>query len=154
MTFPLPTPIEAETSETADFGDALEELFRSVLRASGRGVPGGRTQLTMSQYWVMAALAEGPLTVSEVARAAQVAVPSATRALRALQRRGFVSRRDHEDDGRLVTVSLSPRGRAVLGEKQEWVRTRQREIFEGLSASEQETVTDTLRALAHAIGEL
>jgi MarR family transcriptional regulator, organic hydroperoxide resistance regulator len=153
MVIPLQTS-SPPGAEHAEFGAALEELFRSVLRASGRGVPGGETELTMSQYWVMAALADGPLTVTEVARAARVAVPSATRALRALQRRGFVGRRDDEDDGRLVTVALTPQGEIVLAEKQDWVRTRQREIFEGLSASERSTATGTLRALAQAIGEL
>src|SRR5262245_55800505 len=141
MVTPVETKPHAE-AEHAEFGAALEELFRSVLRASGRGVPGGDTELTMSQYWVMAALADGPLTVSEVARAARVAVPSATRALRALQARGFVMRRrDDEDDGRLVTVDLTPGGRVVLAEKLEWVRTRQQEIFEGLTESERRTVT-------------
>jgi DNA-binding MarR family transcriptional regulator len=154
----MATPVETRSpaeAEHAEFGAALEELFRSVLRASGRGVPGGETELTMSQYWVMAALSKGSLTVSEVARSARVAVPSATRALRALQRRGFVMRRsDDEDDGRLVTVALTPRGELVLAEKLEWVRTRQREIFEGLSDSERDTATGMLYALAQAIGEL
>jgi DNA-binding MarR family transcriptional regulator len=141
-------------AEHAAFGAALEELFRSVLRASGRGVPGGDTELTMSQYWVLAALAEGPLTVSEVARGARVAVPSATRALRALQARGFVMRRDDEDDGRLVTIDLTPNGRVVLAEKLEWVRSRQHEILEELTEAERITVTATLQKLAQAIGEL
>jgi DNA-binding MarR family transcriptional regulator len=137
------------------FGEALEELFRAVLRASGRGVPGGETELTLSQYFVMDALADEALTVSEVARAAQVAVPTATRALRALERRGFVDRtRDDEEDRRLVTVALTDSGHAVLDEKRAWVRERQREIFEGLSPSERRTVTGALTAIAHNIDEL
>jgi MarR family transcriptional regulator, organic hydroperoxide resistance regulator len=138
-----------------EFGDALEELFRAVLRATGRGVPGGETELTLSQYFVMDALAEEPLTVSEVARAARVAVPTATRSLRALERRGFVDRsRDDVDDRRLVTVALTAGGRAVLDEKRTWVEARQREIFEGLSATERRTVTGALAAIAHNIDEL
>jgi MarR family transcriptional regulator, organic hydroperoxide resistance regulator len=137
------------------FGDALEELFRSVLRASGRGVPGGETELTLSQYFVMEALAEEEQTVSEVARSAQVAVPTATRALRALERRGFVDRRrDDDEDRRLVSVALTRSGHAVLDEKRAWVRERQREIFEGLSPAERRTVTSAMRAIAHSIDEL
>jgi DNA-binding MarR family transcriptional regulator len=137
------------------FGDALEELFRSVLRASGRGVPGGETELTLSQYFVMEALADDALTVSEVARSAQVAVPTATRALRALERRGFVDRRrDDGEDRRLVSVALTRSGHAVLDEKRAWVRERQREIFEGLSPAERRTVTSAMRAIAHSIDEL
>jgi DNA-binding MarR family transcriptional regulator len=139
----------------AVFGAALEELFRAVLRASGRGVPGGRTNLTLSQYWVMAAMADEPRTVSEVARAARVAVPSATRALSALEHRGFVERRRGANkDGRVVIVALSRTGRQVLDEKQAWVGAKQREIFEGLSATERRTVARTLSALAREIDEL
>jgi DNA-binding MarR family transcriptional regulator len=137
------------------FGNALEELIRAVLRASGRGVPGGETELTLSQYFVMDAMADEALTVSEVARAAGVAVPTATRALRALERRGFVDReRNEEEDRRLVTVALTRGGRAVLDEKRTWVHTRQREIFESLTAAERRTVSAALSAIARNIDEL
>ena len=139
----------------AEFAAALEELWRAVLRATGRGVPGGETELTLSQYFVMDAMADQALTVSEVARAARVAVPTATRALRGLETRGFVDReRNEAADRRLVTVALTPAGRAVLDEKRTWVHERQREIFEGLSAPERRTVTRALATIAHNIEEL
>jgi DNA-binding MarR family transcriptional regulator len=138
-----------------EFGDALEDLIRAVLKASGRGVPGGDTELTLSQYFVMDALADAALTVSEVARAARVAVPTATRALRGLETRGFVDRQRNESaDRRRVTVALTPGGRAVLDEKRTWVHERQREIFEGLNAAERRTVTGALSAIARDIDEL
>jgi DNA-binding MarR family transcriptional regulator len=137
------------------FGDALEELIRAVLKASGRGVPGGDTELTLSQYFVMDAMAGEPLTVSEVARAAGVAVPTATRSLRALETRGFVDRERNEDeDRRLVTVALTAAGRAVLDEKRTWVHRRQCEIFESLTAAERRTVSGALGAIARNIDEL
>jgi DNA-binding MarR family transcriptional regulator len=137
------------------FGDALEELIRSVLRASGRGVPGGETELTLSQYFVMDAMAGEALTVSEVARAARVAVPTATRALRALETRGFVDReRNDDEDRRLVTVALTASGRVVLDEKRAWVHMRQSEIFESLTAHERATISGALSAIARSIDEL
>ena len=63
--------ISARSEAHERFGNALEELIRAVLRASGRGVPGGETELTLSQYFVMDAMADEALTVSEVARAAR-----------------------------------------------------------------------------------
>jgi DNA-binding MarR family transcriptional regulator len=145
-----------EHSQThQDFGHALEDLIRAVLKASGRGVPGGETELTLSQYFVMDAMADEALTVSAVARAAGVAVPTATRALRALETRGFVDReRNDDEDRRLVTVALTPSGRGVLDEKRTWVQARQREIFDDLTPAEQRTVTGSLRAMAHNIDEL
>ena len=147
---------EVQGSETyEEFGDSLEGLIRAVLKASGRGVPGGETELTLSQYFVMDAMADEALTVTEVARVARVAVPTATRALRGLETRGFVDReRNESEDRRLVTVALTASGRSVLDEKRTWVKARQREIFDGLTAAEQGTVTSALSAIARNIEEL
>jgi DNA-binding MarR family transcriptional regulator len=150
---PSAAPPRSEIHE--EFGNALEGLIRAVLKASGSGVPGGETELTLSQYFVMDALAGEALTVSEVARTAGVAVPTATRSLRALETRGFVDReRSDGEDRRLVTVALTRAGRAVLDEKRAWVHERQREIFESLTTAERATVTGTLGAIAHTIDEL
>ena len=101
---------EVQGSETyEEFGDSLEGLIRAVLKASGRGVPGGETELTLSQYFVMDAMADEALTAG---------------------------------------------GRAVLDEKRTWVKARQREIFDGLTAAEQSTVTGALSAITHNIEEL
>jgi MarR family transcriptional regulator, organic hydroperoxide resistance regulator len=139
----------------AEFAAALEELWRAVLRASGRGVPGGETELTLSQFNMMSALGEGRSKVTEVAAAADVAPPTATRALRALEVRGFVERRRNAaSDGRHVTVVLTPEGSNVLAEKTAWVKARQRAIFESLTAAQRRTAAQTLRTIADDIHEL
>jgi DNA-binding MarR family transcriptional regulator len=138
----------------AEFAAALEELWRAVLRSTGRGVPGGETELTLSQFNMMSALGEGRSKVTEVAAAADVAPPTATRALRALEHRGFVERRRTAADGRHVTVVLTPAGRAVLAEKTAWVKDRQRQIFESLSDAQRRTAAQTLRAIADDIHDL
>jgi DNA-binding MarR family transcriptional regulator len=139
----------------AEFAAALEELFRAVLRATGRGVPGGETELTLSQFNMMSALGEGRSKVTEVAAAADVAPPTATRALRALEHRGFVERKRNADgDGRHVRVVLTASGKKVLAEKTAWVKARQRQIFESLTEAERRTAAQTLRAIADDIHEL
>jgi MarR family transcriptional regulator, organic hydroperoxide resistance regulator len=145
----------ADEQAQAEFAAALDDLFFAILRATGRGVPGGDTELTLSQYNVLQALGDGPATVSEVAAAADVAVPTVTRALRGLEHRGFVERRrDQSEDGRLVTVSLTITGARVLGEKRTWVRARQRAIFDRLSDAERESAASLLRVIAEDIHEL
>ena len=139
----------------AEFAAALEELWRAVLRATGRGVPGGETELTLSQFNMMSALGEGRSKVTEVAAAADVAPPTATRALRALEIRGFVERRRNAaSDGRHVTVVLTAEGSKVLAEKTAWVKARQRQIFESLTEAQRRTAAQTLRAIADDIHEL
>jgi DNA-binding MarR family transcriptional regulator len=144
-----------EEQSRAEFAAALEELWRAVLRATGRGVPGGETELTLSQFNMMSALGEGRSKVTEVAAAADVAPPTATRALRALEIRGFVERRRNAaSDGRHVTVVLTAEGSKVLAEKTAWVKARQRQIFESLTEAQRRTAAQTLRAIADDIHEL
>jgi DNA-binding MarR family transcriptional regulator len=144
-----------EEKREAEFAAALDELFRAVLRATGRGVPGGETELTLSQFNVLSALGERSSTVTEIAVVADVAPPTATRALRALEERGFVERRRNAaGDGRRVTVALTADGSKVLAEKTAWVRARQRAIFEGLTESQRRTAAQTLRAITEDIHEL
>ena len=139
----------------AEFAAALDELCFAILRATGRGVPGGDTEVTLSQFNVLQALGSGPATVTEIAAAAEIAVPTATRALRALERRGFVERRrDQAQDGRVVTVSLTAVGVRVRREKRSWVRERQRALFERLSDAERASAAGLLRAIAEDIHEL
>jgi DNA-binding MarR family transcriptional regulator len=144
-----------EQESQAEFAAALEDLWRAVLRATGRGVPGGETELTLSQFNMLSALGEGRSKVTEVAAAADVAPPTATRALRALEHRGFVERRRNAgSDGRHVTVVLTAEGRKVLAEKTAWVKARQRQIFESLTEAQRRTAAQTLRAIADDIHEL
>lgn len=144
-----------DQQDQAEFAAALEELWRAILRATGRGVPGGETELTLSQFNMMSALGEGHSKVTEVAAAAAVAPPTATRALRALETRGFVERRRNAaGDGRHVSVVLTPDGSKVLAEKTAWVEARQRAIFESLTEAQRRTAAQTLRAIADDIHEL
>jgi DNA-binding MarR family transcriptional regulator len=144
-----------EEQSQAEFAAALEELWRAVLRATGRGVPGGETELTLSQFNMMSALGEGRSKVTEVAAAADVAPPTATRALRALEHRGFVERRRNAaGDGRHVTVGLTNEGSKVLAEKTAWVKARQRQIFERMTEDQRRTAAQTLRAIADDIHDL
>jgi DNA-binding MarR family transcriptional regulator len=147
--------VRTDEEAQAEFAEALDDLCFAILRATGRGVPGGDTELTLSQYNILQALGGGPATVTEIAASADVAVPTATRALRGLEQRGFLERRrDQSEDGRIVTVSLTAAGARVLGEKRAWVRARQRAIFDRLSDSERESAASLLRVIAEDIHEL
>ena len=59
--------VQTDEEAQAEFAEALDDLCFAILRATGRGVPGGDTELTLSQYNVPQALGDGPATVSEIA---------------------------------------------------------------------------------------
>src|SRR3954465_8646276 len=52
----------------------------------------------------------GDLTVGELATAERAQPPSMTRAVNALEERGYVARRAHDTDGRQVVVALTEQG--------------------------------------------
>jgi DNA-binding MarR family transcriptional regulator len=92
----------------------------------------------------------GDLTVGELAGLEKVQPPSMTRKVTGLEEGGYVARRDHESDGRVVVVTLTESGRArVVADRRrrdEWLARQLRE----LSPEEREV----LRAAAPIIQRL
>ncbi len=71
--------------------------------------------LSLSQMTVLGTLYRlGELTVGDLAGHEQVQPPSMTRTVNCLEQAGHVVRRAHENDGRVVLVSLSDLGRSTL----------------------------------------
>jgi DNA-binding MarR family transcriptional regulator len=71
--------------------------------------------LSLSQMTVLGTLYRlGELTVGDLAGHEQVQPPSMTRTVNCLEQAGYVVRRAHENDGRVVLVSLSDLGRRTL----------------------------------------
>jgi DNA-binding MarR family transcriptional regulator len=107
------------TVEMASRNDAglASELRLSVMRLRRR-LAGERhpdNPLSMGAMAVLGCLFRtGDLTVGELAGHERVQPPSMTRAVNALEVGGYVVRRAHETDGRLVVVSLTDLGRTTL----------------------------------------
>ena len=74
----------------------------------------------------------GDLTVGELAALERVQPPSMTRKINSLEEGGYVTRRAHETDGRVVVVCLSEvgRGRVVADRKRrdEWLARQLRDL--------------------------
>ena len=74
----------------------------------------------------------GDLTVGALAGFERVQPPSMTRKINSLEEGGYVARRAHETDGRVVVVSLTDRGRdTVLADRRrrdEWLARQLRDL--------------------------
>jgi DNA-binding MarR family transcriptional regulator len=92
----------------------------------------------------------GPATPGQLARAEQVAPPTMTRLLQALEREGLVRREAHEDDRRAVRVHATARGRRILERGRERRVRELEQLLHGLSDEE----LDTLGAAAETIERL
>jgi len=92
----------------------------------------------------------GDLTVGELAGIERVQPPTMTRKVNFLEEGGYVLRRPHETDGRVVVVALTEQGRATVAadrkRRDEWLSRQLRE----LSAEEREV----LRAAAPILHRL
>src|SRR4051812_50096059 len=89
----MPTRTTTHSPEVAAFAAALDDFRRASGRARGRLAAEG--DLTLSQYHLLEPLldAEEALGVGELACAAGVSAPTATRMLSGLERAALVERR-------------------------------------------------------------
>ena len=137
------------------FDAAFDAFVKAMRRSRGRATRERPLTLTMSQYHLLEALAEGhDLNVGALAEAAGVASPTATRMLDGLERDGVVKRRPSPADRRAVSISLTDRGRRLVAQKREFVAERRRALYESLDPGERAQAEHLLRRLAEAIDEL
>ncbi|MBE0476449.1 MAG: MarR family transcriptional regulator [Coriobacteriia bacterium] len=85
---------------------------------------------------VLAVLAHGHSTVSRLAGMGRVSLPTASRTVDALERRGWVARGSDAGDRRRVPVSLTEEGRRELGRVRRIGEERLAERLSALTAEE------------------
>ncbi|HEY2004892.1 MAG TPA: MarR family transcriptional regulator [Solirubrobacteraceae bacterium] len=114
-TRPAPPPDTASRVWTALHEFVAEQDRRRALRAALDLGPG--------KVEVLIKLADGPMTLREIARAADIDAPAATVGVDKLEARGLVHRTAHPDDNRRKLVHLTDagrdaaeRGQAILSE--------------------------------------
>ena len=140
-----------QSSEVAAFAAALDDFRRASGRARGRLAADG--DLTLSQYHQLEPLlaAEGPLGVGELACAAGVSAPTATRMLAGLERDELVERRGCTRDRRVVRIALTDEGAERMTRKRDRIERRHEELFRSLEPGERAQAARLLERLAAAI---
>lgn len=140
--------------DAATFLDAFDRFVRAVRRARGVGAreAGG---MTLSQYSLLEPMHERRVArVSELAEAAGISAPTATRILDTLERRGIVVRSPAAADRRGVDVVLTHTGRDLLAARHEWLREQQHDLFRSLDGDERALAPELLDRLADLIDRL
>ena len=139
---------------TDQFTAAWESFFRTTRRLRSRAgrLPGDG--LSLPQYHLLEAL-RGAVerTVGELAEAAGVAAPTATRMLDCLARDGYVTRRHSETDRRAVLVALTPAGDDAVEVAHEHVEAFRRRVFDALEPAEREQAAALLTRLSQVLEE-
>jgi DNA-binding MarR family transcriptional regulator len=104
------------SSDVAATERALERLFRLTMnrKVHTRQTAAVGADVTRAGYAVLRCLEEqGPLPLSEVARATAMDTAAASRQVKTLEADGFVQRDVAPDDGRVSVLQLTRAGRAV-----------------------------------------
>jgi DNA-binding MarR family transcriptional regulator len=143
------TPDDTATELADRLHSAAIHLLRRLRREDARtGLSGPR--LSALSVVVFA----GPLTLGELAAAEQVRPPTMTRLVRALEARGLVTRESDEQDGRVVRLRATAKGRRLMAEgRARRVRALAREL-ERLDAEELAALRDGAAAIEHVAERL
>ncbi|MFL5828063.1 MAG: MarR family winged helix-turn-helix transcriptional regulator [Thermoleophilaceae bacterium] len=139
----------------AAFNESFEEFVNAIRRARGRAERDRSEGLSLSQFKLLEPLLTSePRPVGELAAAASVSAPSATRMLDGLERDGALTREHSPDDRRVVAVRLTASGREAVEAKRDYVESKRRAVYESLSPNEREQAQRLLTRIAQVIDEL
>jgi DNA-binding MarR family transcriptional regulator len=134
---------------TDPFTESWDEFLRAMRRARGRvNAAPSVSGLSLSQFQVVEPLETASRGVGELAAAAGVAAPTATRMLAALERQGVVTRTAGDGDRRRVVVELTAAGREMVTRKRAEVVALRGRLRESLEPGEREQAAALLRKLA------
>jgi len=137
------------------FNDAWDEFSAAVRRARSRVVDRRDMALTPAQYHLLSALRDGrSRNVGELAAAAGVSSPTATRMLDALEREGVVVRRPSDEDRRRISVEMTEAGEEAMAQARGRREQARDLVYAELSPEERAQAVHLLSRLAEAIEQV
>jgi MarR family 2-MHQ and catechol resistance regulon transcriptional repressor len=113
----VPRPLKIENAEDPALRAwvVLARAYHTIVRAVSRDASG--YGLTLGQFAVLEALYhKGPLPLGKIGSLLLVTAGNITYVVDQLEKRGYVKRERSNSDRRVVSASLTPSGRALLGE--------------------------------------
>lgn len=157
VTPPLGRAAEQEPDDPVSLvGHAFKGAIAAMRRLRGRETR-RHGELSDAQYGLLFGLCEHPeQSISELAYAADLSPASATEMLDGLARAGLVHRARSERDRRVVLVSLTEHGQALVDDRRARCEPRWRAALGDFSDAELHTaaaVLDRLRALFDEFAE-
>jgi DNA-binding MarR family transcriptional regulator len=132
------------------FVAAFDDFVRAAKRARARVEPDAI--LTPAQYDLLFPLLDAgdALGLRELARAAGVSAPTATRMVDGLEARGLVTRERSAEDRRAVRLALTEAGADAVRERRALLLARRRALFDQLAPAERRAAAKVLERLAAA----
>ena len=97
---------------------------------------------------------QGPSTINDVAATVAMDFGGTSRAISALETRGFVARRADSEDRRVSFVNLTPQGETLFSEISAFALEREARLLSGLSASERSALQAILDKLEQQANDM
>lgn len=136
------------------FEAAWDGFVLAVRRAQTRSSQTG-DELTLAQYHLLRPISPGgSLPLSELARAAGIAPPTASRIVDGLESAGLVRRSRSMADRRTVFVSLTAEGRRRVRRKRDRIARRRHRLYEALDPEQRGEAERVLLHLTELLGDL
>lgn len=137
--------------DVTELADRLHSAAIHVLRRVRTVDPeSGVTAARLSALSV--AVHAGPLPVGDLAGREQVSAPTMSRMLSAMEEEELVRRRPSPDDGRVVLVEATSRGRRILERARERRVRELADALEGLIPEDREILRRAVRVLEERVG--
>lgn len=137
-----------------DAGTAARELLHVVMlvmRTLAADMRRSPDALAPTQMGMLMKVAGGPCSMSALARHQAVSLPTISKSVDMLVRRGWLERWVDKHDRRQTMVRLTVEGRRVLGDIRKRSETHVRGSLSGLTAVEREQLLDVTRALTRVL---
>ena len=140
----MPRHRHQATTELVDVVNLVTQMFWSDLRRSDQ-------RIELTQWATLRRIGRSPCTMSELARHKGVGLPTISKSVDMLVRRGWVERWIDKADRRQTLVRLTAKGRAILADS----RAHLEEVIDArlsvLSAAERDTLGFHLRLVRDAL---
>lgn len=128
---------------------------RALVAVAARSLGTAPGDVTLAQFRTLVVLtSRGPQTVTSLAEELHTAPSSVTRMCDRLVRKGLVERMASPDDGRIVEVHCTAAGEDLVDRVTAARRTEIVRMVETVPTDQREPLTNALRALGHAAGEV
>jgi MarR family transcriptional regulator, organic hydroperoxide resistance regulator len=134
---------------------AFVELMGAERRLRARDQKCAKGDLTQGQIRALFTIDKsGEATAGELAKAAELSPASVSTMLDNLEREGIVSRQRSEQDRRVVVVTLTDSGRALLDAKRDAWRTRGAAALAGVPDEHLVAAADVMHRMAQMLDGL
>ena len=150
---PRPTPVLEIQRDLII--DAVLSASRVLVAVAARSLGDVAEQVTLTQYRTLVVLASrGPQSLADLAEAADVTPPTATRMCDRLVKKGLVMRRHDRGDRRLIRLTLTKKGYGLVDAVTKRRRVEIAKLLQVIPSEQQAALVDSLQRLTAAAGEV